>query len=282
LPPAPALFRLPRVLLTLALLLVGPAAAQEAEFNEVPFADRQWEIGRRFDESQLRYCVDQRDPEWEVAAAIADAIASALLLEPVRYMVESGIVQEDITMVYGRMLEHCDVHMGFKLIPEGYGTWISLTRPYYQAQYDFVTADPALTRLGDLPGGGTIGATLGTSGHILLASYLTSMPADQRWRIFPFGDNELALQSLISGTVDVALVWTPNLWALQRQDEGAADLRVIEPSPLTPVALGVGAIVLADQAFLRNSIDEAIAALSADGTIADILASFDFPATVVP
>ncbi len=77
-------------------------------------------IGRRLDESQLRYCVDKRDPDWEVAGAIADAIAAGLLLEPVRYVVESEIAVEDITKVYARMLEHCDVYMGFKLIPEGY------------------------------------------------------------------------------------------------------------------------------------------------------------------
>ena len=51
----------------------------------------------------------------------------ALLLEPKRYVVESDIVVEDITKVYAIMLEHCDIHMGFKLIPEGYPNWVTLT-----------------------------------------------------------------------------------------------------------------------------------------------------------
>ncbi len=269
-------------MLAVPLAAPMPAVAQEAEFNEVPYADGQWEIGRRLDESKLRYCVDKRDPDWEVAAAIADAIAAGLLLEPERYVVESEFVLEDITKVYARMLEQCDVHMGFKLIPEGYANWLSLTRAYYEAQYVFVTADPDLQRLADLAPGRKIGATVGTSAHILLVSYLMALPAGQRWPTYPYGTNELALESLLDGTVDVALVWAPDLWAKQRSDAAYADLRVIESTPLQPTTLGVGAITLSNQTFLRNAVDDAIRALSADGTLAQILESFDFPARVAP
>ncbi|WP_108459342.1 substrate-binding periplasmic protein [Devosia naphthalenivorans] len=283
-PFAYAFQRLAAVPLALAMiaLLIGPTVAQEAEFDAVPFADGQWEIGRRLDESQLRYCVDKRDPAWEVAAAIADAIASGLLLEPQRHVVESDIVVEDVTKVYARMLKHCDVHMGFKLIPEGYGSWISVTRAYYDTQYVFVTADPDLQRLADLPPGRAIGATVGTSAHIRLVSYLSALPAERRWPAYPYGTNDLALESLLDGVVDVALVWAPNLWAKQRQDPAYANLHVIDSTPLPPTTLGVGAIVLSDQKFLRNAIDEAIVALSADGTFANLLESYEFPATVVP
>ena len=283
-PFAYAFQRLAAVPLALAMiaLLIGPTVAQEAEFDAVPFADGQWEIGRRLDESQLRYCVDKRDPAWEVAAAIADAIASGLLLEPQRHVVESDIVVEDITKVYARMLKHCDVHMGFKLIPEGYGSWISVTRAYYDTQYVFVTADPDLQRVADLPPGRAIGATVGTSAHIRLVSYLSALPAERRWPAYPYVTNDLALESLLDGFVDVAQVWAPNLWAKQRQDPAYANLHIIDSNPLPPTTLGVGAIVLSDQKFLRNAIDEAIVALSADGTFANLLESYEFPATVVP
>lgn len=264
----------------LALALAVPAPAQEAEFDEVPFAPGQWNIGRRLDESQLRYCIDKRDPDWEVAGAIADAIAAALLLEPQRYVVERGYVVEDITNVYAVMLEHCDVYMGFKLIPEGYASWITLTRAYYDAQYVFVATDPALKSLADLPPGRPIGATVGTTAHIRLVSYLSALPADKRWPAYPMGTNEQALESLVNGSVDVALVWAPSLWGRQRSDPAYAGLHGIDPAPLPPTTLGVGAVVLADQKFLRSAIDEAIAALAADGTLGGILESFDFPATV--
>jgi len=266
----------------LAALTTGPAVSQEPEFNEVPFAIGQWNIGRRLDESQLRYCVDKRDPDWEVAGAIADAIAAGLLLEPVRHVVEGEIVAEDITKIYARMLEHCDMHMGFKLIPGAYANWVTLTRPYYDAEYVFVTANPALQRLGDLPPGRPVGAAIGTMAHIRLVSYLKAMPADERWPAFPMGTSDLALESLVNGTVDVALVWAPELWAKQKDGPAFAKLRVIASDPLPATRLGVGGLLFSNQTFLRNSIDEAIAALTADGTIQGILDEYAFPATAAP
>ena len=265
-----------------ALALPAQALAQgEPEFFEKPFAPEQWELGRRFDESQLRYCVDKRDGDWEVSAAIAEAIAGALLLEPVPYVVESELVLEDITRVYALLLEHCNIHMGFKLIPEGYGTWAMVTRPYYETDYVFVTDDPAIQSLADLEPGGTIAATIGTSAHVRLVSYLTAMPADQRWAAFPMGTNDVAIDAVLNGRADVGPVWAPVLWGKQQQPEFAS-LRVIDPAPLPPTTLGVGALLLSNETFLRSAIDEAIAALRADGTISGIIDSFEFPASAAP
>lgn len=263
---------------SMPVLMTGPSVAQEREFDDAPFTIGQWNIGRRLDESQLRYCVDKRDADWEVAAAIADTIAAGLLLEPVRYVVDREIAIEDITKVYPIMLEHCDVYMGFKLIPEGYENWLTVTRAYYDAEYVFVTKDPALKRLADLAPGRTIGATMGTMAHIRLVTYLQAVPADKRWPTYPMGNNDLAIDAVQNGTVDVALVWAPALWAKQKADPSLSDLRVLDPSPMPATKLGVGGIALANQKFLRTAIDEAIAALSADGTIDQVLKSFDFPA----
>ncbi len=265
-----------------AALLPGLAAAQEPLFYDVPYAPGEWRYGRRLDESQLRYCVDRRDPDWEVAADIADAIALGLLLEPQRHLVESKIVLEDITRVYAVMLEHCDLHMGFKLIPGGYGAWATLTRPYYEAEYVFVTADPDLQALADLAPGRPIGTTIGTSAHLRLVSYLMAVPSELRWPVYPIGTGDRALESLLEGTVAVAVVWAPSLWARQREDPASAALRVIDPDPLPRTALGVGALLLSDETFLRTAIDEAIAALTGDGTIAGILETYGFPAEARP
>ena len=288
----PLAFAFPRLAgLVCALVLALPMAAlspapalaqQEPEFFDVPFAPGQWNIGRRLDESQLRYCVDPRDPAWEVDGAIADALAGALLLEPQRYVVESNIVIEDLTKLYEVLLKHCDVHMGFKLIPQGYPNWVTLTRAYYNAQYVFVTADPAINSVADMAPSKRIGATLGTSAHLQLVSYLTALPQEKRWPTYPYGTNEQALEALVGGAVDVALVWGPSFWSKQRSDPAYANLHVMDPKPLPATVLGVGAIALAEHKFLRNAIDEAIAALSADGTIAKILEGYDFPATAAP
>lgn len=240
--PAPFIFsRLAGLLFSLGLaipvaaLSSGTAQAQEPEFFDVPWAQDQWTYGRPMDLSQLRYCVDLRDPDWEVAAAIADAIARGLLLEPVRYVVETGItVTDDITMLYAIMLQHCDLHMGFKLIPAGYESWVTLTRAYYETQYAFVAADPNTRALADVPPTRPIGVTLGTSGHLGLLSYLRLLPDTQRWPTFPMGNDALGLAALLNGTVDVALVWAPTLWAVQRADPAYAGLHAIDPAPCSP------------------------------------------------
>ena len=61
-----------------------------------------------------------------------------------------------------------------------------------------------------------------------------------------------------------------------------AGVHTIEPTPLQPTVLGVGALLLANQTFLRAAVDEAIAALTADGTIAEILEFYGFPARAAP
>ncbi|MBM9594056.1 substrate-binding periplasmic protein [Roseitranquillus sediminis] len=272
----------PLLALVLALAKPAPAAAQEPEFFDRPYTQNQWTYGRRLDESQLRYCVDRRDPDWEVAGAIADAIARGLLLEPQRHVVEGSIVLEDITAVYEILLKHCDMHMGFKLIPQGYPTWVTVTRPYYETRYVYVTADPEIASLSDLEPSRPIGATIGSQAHLRLVSYLSALPRDERWPTYPMGTADLALGSLLEGTVDAALVWAPTLWAKQREDAAYAELRVIEPRPLPPTTLGVGALMLSDETFLRTAVDEAIAALTADGTLQAILDEYGFPATAAP
>ncbi len=269
----------------MSIFTLAPAsvsAQAEPEFFERPYAPNQWELGKRLDESKLRYCVDPRDPDWEVAAAIADAIAQGLLLEPVRYTITSEQVQEDITKVYALLLEHCDIQMGFKLISGGYAGWASVTRPYYEAAYVLVALDPDVNALADLGPGRPIGASMGTSAHVRLVTYLTALPAEERWPTYPMSSNDAALNALVNGTVDVALVWAPTLWSRQRGGDAIANLRVIDPNPLPPTSLGVGALLLSQETFLRAAVDETIAALTADGTIAGILEQYDFPAKVSP
>jgi polar amino acid transport system substrate-binding protein len=262
----------------LLLAASAPVAAQpEPEFFDRPYVYGQWEIGRKTDESKLRYCVDPRDGEWQVAAAIGEAIANTLLLEPVEIVVQSDFEIEDITRVYSYLLEHCSLYMGFKLLPEGYDPWSMPTRGFYDAKYAYVTVDPSLNNLQDLAPKQIIGAALGSTAHVRLANYNNAQSVDRRWRIFPIGTNLLALDAVLSGSVDVALVWEPALWALQQSDEKYSGLKILSSAPLPETTLPVGALMLSNETFLRNSIDEAIVALVSDGTIDAILAEFNFP-----
>ncbi len=254
----------------------APASAQDT-----PYVPDEWKYGRRQTGSTLQYCLDIRDPDLPVARKIGQAIAAALLLEGKPHELGQNSVGEDLDNLYRAFLETCDIYLGFKLIPDAYPQWLAVTRPYYRTSYVMVTANMQWNALADMPRTQAIGATIGTSADIRLIQYLQSLPADRQWSRFPMGSDELALHALLSGSIGAALVWGPSFWAMRRSDPGLAKLRVIAPRPAPDSSVDVGATLLARESFLRSSVDQAIAALTADGTIQAILDSEKFPATAV-
>ncbi len=257
------------------LLAGAPAfAQQEPEFyNDQPYAPNEWMIGRRMDQSEFRYCVDTRDSAWQEDGAIADAIAQALLLQPQRYVIPSEMVAEDLTKIYAILLEKCDIIMGFKLIPSGYPGWLTATRAYKEIGYSFITPRSDVKTLADLPPLRAIAATGGTTAHIRLVSYNLSLPIEKRWLVYPFGNDQLALNAVLTKTADMALVWESSFLALQKEDPAYRDFHIIAPAPLPSTLLGVGGVILKQNTFLRSAVDQAITALSNDGTIKAILAT---------
>jgi len=253
--------------------LLRPVSAQDT-----PFVPDEWKFGRRQDGSTLQYCVDVRDPDLPVARRIGKAIAEALLLAPKPHEIGANSIGEDLDNLYRVFLESCDVYLGFKLIPDAYPSWLAVTRPYYRTRYVMVTTDARWNSLADMPRSQAIGATIGTSADIRLIQYLQALAPDDRWSRFPMGSDELALRALLRGTVGVALVWAPSLWALRRGDPAFANMRVISAAPLADGAVDVGATLLAKETFLRSNVDQAIASLTADGTIQSILDGEKFPA----
>jgi polar amino acid transport system substrate-binding protein len=254
----------------------GPASAQDT-----PFVPDEWKYGRRQTGTTLQYCLDTRDPDLPIARKIGQAIAQALLLEPKPRELGQNSVGEDLDNLYRVFLESCDVYLGFKLIPDAYPLWLAVTRPYYRTSYVLVTTNAQWNFLADMPRAQAIGATIGTSADIRLVQYLQALPADSRWSRFPMGSDELALRALLRNTIGVALVWGPSFWALRQSDPDFAKLRIISSKPLPDSAVDVGATLLTRESFLRNNIDQAIASLTADGTIQSILDSEKFPAAPV-
>jgi polar amino acid transport system substrate-binding protein len=255
---------------------VTPASAQDT-----PYVPDEWKYGRRQAGSTLQYCLDTRDPDLPIARKIGAAIAQALLLEGKPHELGQNSVGEDLDNLYRVFLESCDVYLGFKLIPDAYPQWLAVTRPYYRTSYVLVTANPQWASLADVPRSQAIGATIGTSADIRLIQYLQALPAEGRWSRFPMGTDELALRALLRNTVGAALVWGPSFWALRQSDPAFANLRIIPAKPLPDSAVDVGATLLSRESFLRSNIDQAIASLTADGTIQSILDSEKFPAAPV-
>jgi hypothetical protein len=188
---------------------------------------------------------------------------------------------EDIDNLYRVFLETCDIYLGFKAIADAYPPWLAVTRPYYRTSYIMVTANAAWTSLADMPRSQALGATIGTSADIRLVQYLQALAPGDRWSRFPMGSDELALRALMRNTIGAALVWAPSFWALRQSDASLAALRVISLKPLADSTVDVAATLLARESFLRSNIDQAIAALTADGSIQAILESEKFPAAPV-
>jgi polar amino acid transport system substrate-binding protein len=271
------------VLCAFVFLLLTPVPLRA----DTPFVVDDWRFGTRETNSALAYCIDERDPDWPVARKIAAAVAGALLLQPKEYLIgndpkTADMSGEDLDDTYRLLIQHCDVLFGFKLVPDAYPGWVTITRPYYRSSYVYVAADPTWKSLSDMPTSRPIGATIGTGADMRLTQYLLAEPADKRWDKYPMSSDEAALQAVLSGTTGAALVWAPALWALSKTDADLGKLREMAPSPLPVSTADVGAILLSKQSFLRSSVDQAIASLTADGTIAGILKDADFPGSPVP
>jgi polar amino acid transport system substrate-binding protein len=254
---------------------------------DTPFVVDQWRFGTQETNSTLRYCIDERDPDWPVARKIAAAVAAALLLQAQEYLIgddprSTDMSGEDLDDTYRTLIQHCDVFFGFKLVSDAYPGWVTITRPYYRSAYVYVAADSAWKSLGEMPTTRAIGATIGTGADMRLTQYLMATPADRRWDKYPMSSDETALRAVMRGTTGAALVWAPALWALRKTDADIAKLPEMAPSPLPISTADVGAILLSKQMFLRSSLDQAIVSLTADGTIAGILKSENFPGVAEP
>jgi polar amino acid transport system substrate-binding protein len=274
-----------RLLFVVVCLFAIPR--QAVSQSTTPFVADEWRFGTHEANATLNYCIDARDPDWQVAREIAAAVAAALLLQAKEYLVgddprTADMSGEDLDDTYRLLIQHCDVAFGFKLVPDAYPAWITITRPYYRASYLYIAADPTWKSLGDMPVTRAIGATIGTGADMRLSQYILAIPAGQRWEKYPMASDEAALRGVISGTTGAALVWAPAFWALCKTDPAFAKLREIRPTPLPVSTADIGAILLSKQSFLRSSIDQAIASLTKDGTIGGILRQADFPGTTVP
>ena len=255
--------------------MTGTALAQP------PFVPDDWKFGKRQEANTLHYCVDARDPDFPVARKIGAAIASALLLQPKEHVIGENLVAEDLDNLYRVFLETCDIYLGFKLIPDAYPDWLTVSRPYYRVSYVVAVTNPDWKALSDMPRSLAIGATIGTSADLRLIQYLQSLTPNQRWSRFPMASDEAALRAVLRGTAGAALVWAPALWALQAREQDFAKLRLIAPTPLPVSTADVGAALLSNESFLRSSVDQAIASLTADGTMEALLRDGKFPAIPV-
>jgi polar amino acid transport system substrate-binding protein len=228
------------------------------------------------DGEAISFCVDPRDPGHPVDAAIAEAIAEALLTNVRLHVVGSGFEQDDFDDLYFELIEHCAVYMGFRLYAEAYPEWLTFTRSFYEARFVLLATEP-WRHLDDIPLETPIGVVQGTLGDIRFLLSNNSKPASQRRPRHPLGRPTIAFDALMEGRVGALVVWEPWWWWLRQQQPELADLHVVQAPVVSEPPVGVGAVLTADRTFIRATVDQAIAALVADGVIQTILDEFDYP-----
>lgn len=233
------------------------------------------------DGNAISFCIDPRDPGHVVDAAIAEAIADALLVDVRLHVVERPLgSDDDFEDLYFELVEYCAVYVGFRLYADTYPEWIITTRGFYASRFVLVSANPAWTTLDDVPVDVPIGVVQGTLGDIRFLLANNAQPTERRRPRVPLGEPNFAFDALLSGTVGALLVWEPWWWWLGQEREDIAALHVVDAPSISEPATEVGAVLLSNRTFVRSSVDEAIAALIADGTIQEILEGFEYPARV--
>jgi len=238
------------------------------------------ERGPASDRDAISFCVDPRDPGHIVDAAIAEAIAAGLLVNVRLHVVASAFYQDDFDDLYFELMEHCAAYVGFRLYADTYPEWLTVTRSFYEARFVLVTTDPDWNDLSDIPVDVPIGVVQGTMGDVRFLTANNALPVSRRRPRQPLGRPSLAFDALMAGRVSVLLVWEPWWWWLAQERPELGDLRVVTAPHISEPAIGVGAVLVAGRTFVRVSIDEAIAAMVADGTIERIIEEFGYPATV--
>jgi len=265
-----------RLILCALTTMLGSTIALSQSGLRPELPDEQ-KFGRPADEFALDYCVDPRDPGSDLDQAIGQAVADVLLLEARPHVVADTSERAELDELYRHLRADCRIYFGFKLIAGAYPDWLTVTRPYYETGYVFVAPESAPSRLGDIPPNEAIGAALGSSGDFRLIQYNNSLPADRRWRRFPYGDDAEAMRAAVDGTVTAALVWAPAFSQLRKSDPAFAGLKVIASEPIQIPPMQVGAVLLSEDTFLRSQVDKAIETLVADGTIEKILKDQGMP-----
>ncbi|MET3926628.1 transporter substrate-binding domain-containing protein [Devosia sp. 2618] len=261
-------------LLSAALLL--PFAAAIAQEEVVP--RDLYEERRRNEGNSIAFCLRPNGPLAAYEGELAEAIGQVLLTDvrtytlgeknfPVRpsiYDYLFGLTDEQMFIM---MAEHCDVVLGMHLSsasPE----WLRLSRPYIVARMLGISRDPSVKTLSDLKPGARIGAQAMAAGDSALTSYLRTVPADTAPLRVIFRDNEALFKAFANEQVDAALLWEG---ALMAGTEGnPAGYYAMESLPFPVDTVQISAAVRAGDNVLGALVDEAIAALEADGTLAQL------------
>lgn len=235
--------------------------------------------------NRIRFCIWEPNITSEFDEAVATAIADVLLLEPTFYSYEPdpNVPEEAFwSNVLILLTEHCSVLVGFNLVADAYPDWLTASRPYFRAPYVFAVADDGYERFTDIPRDRIIGSMVHTDADLQLTSYLRTLPEDRRWRRFPYGSTTMLLSHVEQDVVAAGLAWEPQLEHARRTTEAFRELTLLDMDPIPTAYRSLGFVMRAEDTFTRTMLDEAIVALSEDGTLSELIDVYELPGDVPP
>lgn len=259
------------------VLLVSAASAQ------VPELPPQWFQQRLpgTPGAALNFCVDERISGWWFDSQLARALADSLLIDSELITVDRRVVTElEFEALYVDLVDRCTAYLGLKSYADSYPDWLMFTRPYYVARFVLLAQNEAYRRMQDIPSGSRIGVVQGTEGDIRFLMYNNTLPADRRWRRVPLGNPTIALPALLAGSTEALIIWEPDWFELKQRDPSYEQLHVVEAPLISDPWIGVSAGLVVDRTFELSLLDQAIAALTADGTIGRLLEEHDYPGRI--
>jgi polar amino acid transport system substrate-binding protein len=265
--------RLAAVLICALLATITPTSAQLDIVSRDLYTERTRNEGNR-----ISFCLRPFGSIAAFEAELAERIGKMLLTEvrtytlgprnfPVRPSIFDyyfGITDDQMFIM---MAQNCDVVLGMHLSsasPE----WLRLSRPYISANVLGVTRDPTLESLDDLGPNIRIGVQGQAAGDAGMVSYFATQPNGSTPERVSFRTNQDLFAALSTGQVDAALIWEGALMAgTDGNPEGYYPMARL-PFPVDPI--GVSAAVRVEDRFLGVLIDEAIEALSDNGTLIEM------------
>lgn len=256
----------------LALMIV--MISTSAVFAQVPRVSPDFVQGlRRVQGDRIVFCVFPDSPTASFEKALADELAHTLLLEAEIFEVvrESTTPPSDAEL-FILLTDYCDAFFGFVLYPEAYPSWMVLTRPYYMTPYVAATLSPTYRSLADVPWREPVGTVVTSLADIQLVLYQRNRAQEMQWKRYPYPSDEFLFEKLLDGTVEVAIMWGPELYRLVDGRWEELGIRLIDTAPLRRgMEWGIGLALRSRDTFVRTSLDYAIQVLIEDGIMEGLL-----------
>lgn len=259
-----------------SLVLIGsitslPAAAQpmvQSDFYEGGIRDR----GDR-----IIFCIWPSSPMVALDRAVGEQIAGLQLLEAEFFevpLLSSGTQEVFEQELFIHLMDDCDALMGTSLTWRPLPEWLTVTQAYYEVSYLLASNTASQGDVRNLPAGSKVGSLMLTQADMTFSRVMSAAGGGEIARI-PYNTSETILRAIGGGQLDAGIVPSHALPLLQGQfGGGEIEIAPLAFPPIEPEPVGIA--MLSRDTYLRELLDQSIATLEGDGTLAQIIVELGY------